>query len=148
MIKKNFLLLLLLILTSCSYEAIYSKKNLNEIIIQDFQLNGNKKINRKIVSYLNLKENKDSQYVLILDSNKLIEIVSKNKDGKPSIYKTTVSVNINLMKENKVFKQKNFTESFTYSNMRNKFDLSQNQKSIELNLIDKIIEDLFIFLNN
>jgi hypothetical protein len=137
-----------LILTSCSYEAIYSKKNLNEIIIQDFQLNGDKKINRKIVSYLNLKENKDSQYVLILDSNKLIEIVSKNKAGKPSIYKTTVNVNINLMKENKVFKQKNFTESFTYSNMRNKFDLSQNQKSIELNLIDKIIEDLFIFLNN
>jgi hypothetical protein len=148
MIKKNFLLLLLLILTSCSYEAIYSKKNLNEIIIQDFQLNGDKKINRKIVSYLNLKENKDSQYVLILDSNKLIEIVSKSKAGKPSIYKTTVNVNINLMKENKVFKQKNFTESFTYSNMRNKFDLSQNQKSIELNLIDKIIEDLFIFLNN
>ena len=86
--------------------------------------------------------------MLILDSNKLIEIVSKDKAGKPSIYKTTVSVNVNLMKESQAFKKKIFTKSFTYSNMKNKFDLSQNQKNIELNLIDKITEDLFIFLNN
>ena len=30
--------------------------------------------------------------------------------------------------------------------MENKFDLSQYQKDIELNLINKIIEEIFIFL--
>ena len=32
--------------------------------------------------------------------------------------------------------------------MSNKFDFSKYQKNIEENLIDKIIEEIFIFLNS
>ena len=48
--------------------------------------------------------------------------------------------------ENKIIKSKDFSSSFTYNNIENKFDLTQYQKSIELNLINKISEEIFIFL--
>ena len=43
-------------------------------------------------------------------------------------------------------KDKNFISDFTYNNKENKFDLSQYQKEIEENLINKIIEKIYIFL--
>ncbi|MDC1011004.1 hypothetical protein OAQ58_01755, partial [Candidatus Pelagibacter sp.] len=82
--KKNIIILLLITtLTSCGYEPIYLKKNNLDLSIKDYELLGNKAINRKIVSLLNLKKsNKEkSWYTLKLDSKKLIESVAKNKAG-------------------------------------------------------------------
>ena len=50
------------------------------------------------------------------------------------------------MEDNEEFKQKDFTSNFTYNNIENKFDFSQYQKNIEINLINGIIEEIFIFL--
>jgi len=50
------------------------------------------------------------------------------------------------MDGDKIFKTKNFTSDFTYNNTENKYDLSQYQNDIELNLINHIIEEIFIFL--
>jgi hypothetical protein len=148
MFKKIFIFVLFLALTSCGFEPIYSKKN-SDIVINKLELNGDKKINRKIISSLNIKEIEKSElgYKLTLDSNKLIEIVSKDKNGNASIYKTTLDVDISLSKEGEIVRKKKFNLSFSYNNMKNKFDLSEYQKNIESNLISKITEEIFIFLN-
>ena len=71
MIKKIFILLILVTLTSCDYEPIYSKKNNTNELINKIELSGDKKINRAITSALNLKKsNKKSGYKLILTSKK------------------------------------------------------------------------------
>ncbi len=151
-IKKLILISILFLLTSCGYETIYSKKNDAGISIKKIELKGNKKINRKIISLTNLRENNNKNYTynLTLVSNKTIETVSKNKSGNTSVYKTTINVEFYLKDpndQNKIIKQKKFNASFSYNNIDNKFDLSQYQKNIEENLINKIAEKITIFIN-
>ena len=152
-IKKLILISILFLLTSCGYEKIYSKKNDTAISIKKIELEGNKKISRKIISLTNLRENNNKNYTynLTLVSNKTIEAVSKNKSGNISVYKTTINVEFYLKDpndKNKIIKQKKFNSSFSYNNIDNKFDLSQYQRNIEENLINKIAEEISSLLGD
>ena len=146
-IKKVFFIMLLFTLGNCGYEPMHSKKGTINTKIQNFQLEGNKSINKRIISSLNIKnQGKTSGYKLVIKSNKLLETVAKNAAGDAAIYKTTITVIVSIMDGNKVVKDKNLISDFTYDNKENKFDLSQYQKEIEENLINKIIEKINIFL--
>ena len=57
------------------------------------------------------------------------------------------TIKILLNKKSETLKQKEFNSSFTYNNLENKFDLSEYQKNIEKNLINKMVEEIFIYLN-
>ena len=150
MIKKICIILSLTLLTSCGFEAIYSSKNDSKILIKNIQIDeGNKKINRKIVTALDLKTSDEKNaYDLLLSSNKRIDIVSKDTTGTASVYKTTIKINISLIENNKIKRKKSFESSFTYNNLDNKFDLSEYRKNIETNLIQKLTEEIFIFLKS
>jgi len=152
-IKKFTFILILFLLANCGYEAIYSKKNISKISINKITLEGNKKINRKIITQANLSKNNNENYAydLILISNKTIESAAKDNSGNTSVYKTTITVKFYLKdpnNQNQIFKEKDFTSSFSYNNMKNKFDLSQYQKNIEDNIINKITEEIIIFLSS
>ena len=128
------------------------KKNDTSVSINKIELKGDKGVNRKIVSFANLrkKNNGNYSYNLTLNSNKKIESVAKDKAGNTSVYKTTISIKFYLKdpnNQNEIFKEKNFVSSFSYNNINNKFDLSQYQRNIEENLINKIAEEIVIFLN-
>ena len=147
--KKNIIILLLIAtLTSCGYEPIYLKKNSVDLSIKEYKLLGDKAINRNIVSLLNLKKSnkKNSWYTLKLNSRKLIESVAKDKAGDTTIFRLTLSIELILSEDDNLVKEKNFITSFTYNNTKNKFDLLQYQKTIEKNLIDKLSEEIIIFL--
>ena len=152
--KKTAYLIIFFILIGCAYEPIYSKKDSYNILIKNYILEGNKNINRKLVALLNLKENSDQQYSfydLTLISNSTTQVSAKDNLGNTSIYKTTISVRLtleNLGNGDKAFKSKNFSASFSYNNMTNKFDLSQYQKTIETNLITRISEEIAIYINS
>tara|TARA_B110000238_G_C16057230_1_gene408804 strand:+ start:66 stop:518 length:453 start_codon:yes stop_codon:yes gene_type:complete len=148
MLKKTTLLLLLCFLWSCGYEPLYVKKNDLKQTIKVVNIDGNQKINKFILSSLGIKEDKDllTGYNLTLKSSKKIDIISKDKTGNPSTYRTSIIVNFSLTNEETIVKQKEFNSSFTYNNSQNKFDLSQYQKNIELNLVNEISEKIFIYL--
>ena len=150
MLKKISLLLLLCSLWGCGYKPLYLKKNDLGKLIKITTLNGDSKINKTIVSFLRLKDikNINSGYTLVLNSTKRIDVVSKDKSGNPSVYRSTVIVDLLLSDANTTIKQKEFNSSFTYNNSQNKFDLSQYQKNIEINLINEIAEKIFIFLRS
>ena len=44
-------------------------------------------------------------------------------------------------------RQKSFSKDFSYNNLDNKFDLANYQDDVENNLVNKIIEELIIFIN-
>ena len=147
MIKKIFVLILLFSLQSCGYEAMYLKKIDFKEKIKSFETIGDKKINRNIISSLNLKnQNKTKGYKLIINSSKTLQIISKDKAGNSSVYKTLIVVKVSLIDNGETLKEKIFNEQFTYNNIQNKFSLSQYQKEIEINLINKIIDEVIIFL--
>jgi len=147
--KKFTLLFIFIFLTNCGYQPIYLQKDNLKIFINEINLEGDKKINRKIMELTNLKKknNGNPSYNLKLISNKDIKIVAKDKSGNASIYKTTVTVIFTLEDQNEIFKQKTFSSNFSYNDIINSFELSQYQKTIENNLINKIAEEIIIFIN-
>ena len=148
MLKKTTLLLLLCFFWSCGYEPLYLKKIDLDQKIKVVTFSGDRKINKIIRSSLGIKEDRNltSGYILTLKSSKKIDVVSKDKTGNPSAYKSSIIVNLSLTNEETIIKQKEFNSSFTYNNSQNKFSLSQYQKNIELNLINEISEKIFIYL--
>ena len=150
MIKKILLLITICSIISCGYQPLYIKKDNLDKPINIISFEGNKKINKKIISYLNIKENKnkDDGYKLTLISEKKLEIISKDKNGNASVYRSSLIVDFILYDKEKIVKQKKFNSSFTYNNSENKFELSQYKKIIETNLINEISEKIFIFLRS
>ena len=148
MLKKTTLLLLLCFFWSCGYEPLYLKKIDLDQKIKVITFSGDQKINKIIMSSLGIKESRNltSGYILTLKSSKKIDVVSKDKTGNPSAYKSSIIVNFTLTNEETIIKQKEFNSSFTYNNSQNKFSLSQYQRNVELNLINEISEKIFIYL--
>ena len=146
-------ILTLLAVTNCGYEPIYSKKETLNISINKIELIGDKKINRSIVSFANLRETKNVNYSynLNLNSSKKIEVVSKDSAGNVTSFKITIIVKFSLKDPNDqgaVIKSKNFRTSFIYNNKKNKFDLLQYEKIVEKNLVEKIAEEITIYINS
>jgi len=149
MIKKICLIILFIGVSSCDYKPVYQQKADLNLLIKEVQLEGNKNINRKVIKFLKLKDpkNKSSGYILKLNSTKKLAIISKDKAGDATLYRTTVTISVLLDSENKTIKQKTFSTNFVYNNISNKFDLAEYQKNIETTLINQLIEDIYIFLN-
>jgi len=150
MIKKITLLFIICLIWGCGYQPIYLKKDNSEQEIKTIILNGEQKINELIVSSLGVKEDKNllNGYSLILKSLKKIDIISKDKSGNPTVYKTSIIVDFSLTEKERIIKQKKFDSSFTYNATDNKFNLSQYQKNIESNLINEISEKISIYLRS
>ena len=148
MIKKIILIVIFFSLTSCGYQSIYSNnkqsdyKNINQISME-----GDKNLDRKIISLLNFNKKTNSIYDLKIISEKNNSIVAKDKAGNVSIYNFQIKVEIYILKDQTIFKKKKFEENFSYSKTGNNFDLLQYQNNIEANLIDKITDKIIIFLN-
>ena len=149
-LKKLLILPILFLIINCSYEPIFSEKNINSISIGDLTVEGNKKINRLITSQLNINRNnnQNTSYDLNLNSSKKVETLAKDSRGNDSIYRTIITVNLTLKKQELIFKEKSFVLSFSYNNIENKFDLSEYQKNIETDLINKIIQEINIYLSS
>ena len=146
--KKNIIILILstFIITSCGYKSIYSSKNLN-FNISEFEVTDKTKISRKIKNNLNSykKNNSNNSYSIKINSKKDIAIISKDSEGDPSNFEMTIISEITILNDEKIFKNKIFSESFNYKNSSNKFDLKQYEKNIEENLTNKIIENIISY---
>jgi len=147
--KKISYLLIFLLLSSCGYESVYNKKKFNTLSIKSYSLDGDKNINRKLLSLLDFKKNNFSSYELLLISEKKKQISSKNSLGNPLTYKMTLVLDFTVknLDTDEIFKTRKFTNSSSYNTMENKFDFSRYEKEIEENLILKIHEDVMIYLN-
>jgi len=149
MINKFFFFLMILLVTNCGYQPIFSKKDKSILSFNNISFEGNKSIGRQMVPLLGLNNNKseESLFSLKLISTESVDTVAKDSTGSASVYKTTINVILSLNKAGEKIKEKNFTEYFTYSNMDNKFDLSQYQRDIKKNLINKISNEILVFLS-
>ena len=93
---KKFLIILLYFLASCGYQPVYVTNSTNEVSFQKIELLGDKKINRQIISALQIKEEEynDALNKLSLNSEEIISETSKDSKGQVTTYRTTVRINI------------------------------------------------------
>ena len=143
--KKLFIIFFLI--SACGYQPLYLEKN--KIQFKKITLLGDKKINRKIVSSVQIKEDENilTNNEIILESKIDIITTSKDSKGQPTTFKSLLNVNLTIKENDKNIKVKNFNESFDYNNIANKYDLSVYQNDVRDNLINKIVEDIIIFVN-
>jgi len=149
MINKLLIIIItLIVLTSCGYKPIVSSKNL-DITITEININEvndiNKIIKKNLKIYSNL-DNKSKEIQLNISSNKNISAISKDSKGDPINLRIRISVTVNLILNGKELSKKSYSESFTYSNIKNKFDLNKYENSIENNLVDKITKNIILNL--
>ena len=152
MLQKQIILLLLLLLSSCGYEAIYSKKNsINyNFTVSDLSFVGDRTVNLKIKEKLKnyAQDKKEKDFILKISSTSEKVIISKNTAGDATSFKNSVSINVEVLMNNKFKSNFIILESFNYNNISNKFDLKQLEKDIKNNLAEVASNKLIFKLSN
>tara|TARA_Y100000590_G_C15647376_1_gene987384 strand:+ start:793 stop:1245 length:453 start_codon:yes stop_codon:yes gene_type:complete len=145
--RKIVFTLLLIFLYSCDYTPIYSSGDA-KFKINEIELKGNKKVNKIVLRQISrLKQNNSSLiYDLKINSSKEIKSVSKDEKGETKILEMSVSLNIDILRNNVIIKNKNISENFSYNNNENKFTLNQYEKDIQNKLVEKIVDNLILSL--
>ena len=143
---KKLIIILLLFTVSCGYKSIYSKNDQVILEFNEIVLNGNEKLNRQIINILNLKENILNDKKLLLTTTYNIEETSKNLKGEVETYRSIIKTQLIIKKGEKVLKNKNFSNEFSYNNKNNKFELKKYQNEIKNNLINDLSGEIILFL--
>ena len=152
MFKKIVIPILLLFLSSCGYEAVYSKKNIvnYDFFISELTTDGNRdvniKIKEKLINYLLIKEGKE--LILKIASSAKKVVTAKNTAGDPTSFKYTIIIEIKVMMENDLEANFEIVENFDYNNNANKFDLKRYEREIINNLAETATQKLIYKLSN
>ena len=152
MFQKKIIFLLLLLLSSCGYEAIYSKKNSSNYIfsINDLSFVGDKTINLTIKEKLSVftQNKKDKDLVIKISSTSKKIILSKNTAGDATSFKNAISINVDVLMNDKFKNNFVISENFNYNNISNKFNLKKYEEEIKKNLAETASDKLIFKLSN
>ena len=149
MIKKIILLsFLILFINNCGYTPIYSKKS------QDFQISkietsGEVKVNKLLYNKLKIySDNPNARKTFNLNINSLSTktTISKDKKGNPTQFSIELSITLQITDglDNKV--DRIFSESSTYDNNDNKFDLRKYEDNLIENMTEKLFSEIILFI--
>ena len=150
--KKIFSFLLLLFLSSCGYDAIYSKKNSTNynFFISELNFIGDRDINLRMKEKLNnytLNE-KNKNFALKISNSSMKEIAAKNTLGDAVTFKNTIATNIEVSMNGEPKNSFVIIESFIYNNNSNRFNLKRYEREIKNNLAETITDKLILKLSN
>jgi len=148
--RVTVLIIIFLILNSCGFTPIYSSKGSNYKLISLDKDNNNRLTNyleNSIRAISNENAPKSLKINLVLREN--ISVILKDTKGNPSKNRLTIIVVLIINDANdQLISEKKFTESFEYNVQDNKFNMRQYEKTISLNLTDKISQKIQAFLIN
>ena len=148
--KIAILILIIFTLNSCGFTPIYSSKGSEYKLISIDKNNNNRLTNyleNNIMAISNENATKSIKVKLVLKES--ISVILKDSKGDPSKNRLTISVDLSLNDvEDNLISFKKFSESFEYDVQDNKFNMKQYEKTISLNLTDKISQQIQVLLNN
>ena len=152
MLQKKIILLLLLLLSSCGYEAPHSKKNsVNYFFsISELSFVGDRRVNLKIKERLSnyTQSKKDKNFILKISSTSEKITLAKNTAGDATSFKNSISINVEVLMNNKFKSNFIILESFNYNNISNKFNLKKYEEEIKNNLAETVSDKLIFKLSN
>jgi len=150
--KKIFLFFILLLLSSCGYEATHSKKNFKNynFFIAKLNFEGERIINLKIKEKLNnytLVE-KDKKLILKISSTSEKITLAKDTSGSSTNFQSKITLKIEVLINNKFKNNFEIVEYFNYANNSNKFDLKKYEREIKSILAETATNKLIYKLSN
>ena len=146
---KKFLLVFIFLLSQCGYQPIFLNKNLDNLEFYKITHKGNDEINKRVLRSLSFKEDKlkDTLNNLLINSSFEVIETSKNSKGQVESYKSKIVLSLIISNKKEIITKKDFIKEFSYNVKDNKFELVRYQNEIKDNLINKIIEDINLFLS-
>ena len=152
MFQKKIILLLLFLLSSCGYEAIYSKKNYSNYVfsISDLSFVGDRTVNLKIKEKLSAftQNKKDKDLIIRISSTSKKTTIAKNTTGDATSFKNVVTINADVLMNDKFNSNFTISESFNYNSISNKFNLKKYEEEIKNNLAETASDKLIFKLSN
>ena len=148
--KKLSILVVFMLLLSCGYQPIFSSGE-SSFSINKIELAEKNNINSKIKNTLKVyKKNKNTKVFcdLKISSEKSKNVLSKDSKGDPKIFSLNVSIKVSILENNLPKNEKTFNKTESYNNKSNKFELKKNEDQITSNLVNKIIEEIIIYLHS
>ena len=146
--RKIFFIMLLL-LSSCGFEPIYTNKNILNLEFKKISLSGENNINELIIRNLNLKLNQENESLNEIKINSVYNVneTLKSSQGIAETLNSSITVNLSILDNKDLLTNKTFSKNFSYNNKNNKFELVSYQNEIKLNLINEIVKEIILFLN-
>ena len=135
-----------LILLSCGYTPIFSKKYVNFSIekIEFFgDRNSKEKIKNVLSEYTN-KPEKEKKISLIIKNSINKTVASKNSKGEIQTNRISLNVNVKIiLSENNIF-NRNFSRTSTYSAIERKSEQKLIENKLIENLSNEIAQDIIV----
>ena len=147
--KIYLILLLVILITGCSYRPILSKQNYN-FSVEKVELNGDKEVNyiiKERLINLNDQNNKNKYYVQI-DTSKVKNIISNDSKGDPSKLEIIISSTFQISNSEKLLITRNVKMKNIYNNNSDKLKLKQYELFIINNLSQRISDSLISTIIN
>ena len=118
--------------------------------ISDLKFVGDKTINLTIKEKLNVfaQNKKDKDLVIKISSTSKKIILSKNTAGDATSFKNAISINVDVLMNNKFKNNFVILENFNYNNISNKFNLKRYEKEIKKNLAETASDKIIFKLSN
>ena len=145
-ITNYILILSLLFLSNCGYEAVLNNKDY-QFSINVNKIEGDPKINSQIINNFNKLRENEKKYNLTLTSNKERTIISKDSKGDPSIFELKIEINYIVKKEGETLISNKINKKTTYNNITDKFELESYEKTIINNLVSEITNNIILSIS-
>ena len=148
-LKIYLILLLVILITGCSYKPILSKQNY-DFSVEKVELNGDKEVNYIIKEHLiNLKnQNNKNKYYVQIETFKVKNILSNDSKGDPSKLEMIISSTFQISNFEKLLITRNVKMKNTYNNNSDKLKLKKYELFIINNLSQKISDSLISTIVN
>ena len=147
--KIYLILLLVILITGCSYRPILSKQNYN-FSVEKVELNGDKEVNyiiKERLINLNDQNNKNKYYVQI-DTSKVKNIISNDSKGDPSKLEIVISSTFQISNSEKLLIKRNVKMKNIYNNNSDKLKLKKYELFIINDLSQKISDSIISTIVN
>ena len=141
--KFKFIFFLIIIISGCSYEPIYSMKEY-KFGFKNIIYNGERKINELIERNLTKKSTGNKVFHLEFSTEKNREIISSNAKGDPTIFKLNINLNYIVFKNDKEIVNDEIKKQVTYNNIDDKFELNKYEESIIKKISESLSDEMLI----
>lgn len=147
--KIYLILLLVTLITGCSYKPILSKQNY-EFSIEKTEFSGDKEVNsfiEKQLKYLKKSKNKNKYYVKI-KSSKIKKTISSDSKGDPSKLEIIIISDFTVSNSERLLIEKKLKVKNNYNNISDKLKLKKYELIIIENLSRRILDNIIFAITN
>ena len=144
MIRKIFLIILILLQFGCGYK-IANNSNYYKFQILSYELTGEKKINnilRRNFDRFKDNINSPSVYRLTSESSMIKTITSKDSSEIVLTFKLEILIKLEIFENNDLISEISFSEKTDYNNTSSKFELKQYEDILLQDLTNQLIAQI------